>query len=61
MDSGIIKMKSILEAALDLQKEKGWVSEKDIKLIASIFCFRIKNIVTLKNMLKKYWVQAAVM
>lgn len=36
MDSGIIKMKSILEAALDQQKEKGWVSEKDIKLIASI-------------------------
>lgn len=36
MDSGIISNKSILEAALDLQKENGWVSEKDVKEIASI-------------------------
>lgn len=36
MDCGTMKNKSILEAALDLQKEKGWVSDKDVKEIASL-------------------------
>lgn len=36
MDCGTMKNKSILEAALDLQKENGWVSEKDVKEIASL-------------------------
>lgn len=36
MDSGMILNRSILEAALDMQKENGWVSEKDVKEIASV-------------------------
>lgn len=35
MDSGIMQNKSILETALDIQREKGWVSGSDVKAIAS--------------------------
>lgn len=34
MECGTMKNKSILETALDLQREKGWISEQDIEAIA---------------------------
>ena len=34
MDSGMMKNENILEIALDLQKEKGWISDADVIAIA---------------------------
>ena len=37
MDCGTMKNNNILEIALEMQKEKGWISEKEIKEIAAMF------------------------
>ena len=37
MDCGTMKNNNILEIALEMQKEKGWISEKEVKEIAEIF------------------------
>ena len=37
MDYGTMKNNNILEIALEMQKEKGWISENEIKMLAKEF------------------------